>query len=106
MATFNLVTRLTTVLKDEVNKHALELSSCCIGRFRRLIKSGVKRMEVADVTKNQVMVYLAEVNIKRLVVYLTSKARGKGSFPNIGDKTLETALEECHPLWPYKQIDG
>ena len=106
MSTFNLVTRLSTVLKDEVNKHALEPSSCCTGRFRRLINSGAKRMEVAGVTKNQTLVYMAETSLKRLMVYLTSKAKGKGSFPNIGDKTLETALDECHALWPYKQIDG
>ena len=103
MSTFNLVARLSAVLKNEINKHALDLSACCAGRCRRLINSGAERMAVANVTRNQVLVYLAENNIRHLVEYLTRKARGKGSYPNIGDNTLETALAECTPLWPYKQ---
>lgn len=106
MSTFNLVSRLSSVLKDEIHRHALNLSCCCIGRFRRLINDGAEQMKVADVTQDQVLVYLAENNIKHLVMYLTNKARGKGSYPNIGDNTLETALDECNSLWPYKHFGG
>lgn len=103
MSTFNLVTRLSAVLKNEINERALNLSSRCAGRFRLFIHMGAERMAVANVAQNQILVYLAENQIKQLVKYLSNKAMGKGSYPNIGDNTLETAIEECNSLWPYKQ---
>jgi hypothetical protein len=102
MSTFNLVSRLSAVLKNDINEHALNLSSRCAGRFRLFINMGVERMAAINMTQNQVLVYLAENNIKHLVEHLSKKARGKGTYPNIGDNTLETAIEECNPLWPYK----
>ena len=103
MSTFNLVTRLSAIRKNEVNNHALELTSRCAGRLRHFINMGAERMAVANAAQNQVLVYLAEKNIKHLLAYLSKKAKGKGSYPVIGDNTLETAIEECNPLWPYKQ---
>lgn len=103
MSTFNLTSRLSAVLKKEINEHALNLSSCCPGRFRHLINMGVERMMAINMAQNQVIVYLAENNLKHLVEYLSNKAKGKGTYPNIGDNTLETAIEECNPIWPYEQ---
>jgi len=102
MSTFNLVSRLSAVMKNEINENALSLSAGCSGRIRRFVNAGAERMAAINMTQNQVLVYLAERNIKQLVEYLSRKAMGKGTYPNIGDNTLETAIDECSPLWPYK----
>jgi hypothetical protein len=101
MSSFDLVSKLTSVVKTEIDKRKISLSTYCKTRIQHLIKMGVERMAVSRASRNQEMVFLAENNIKHLVECLTVKAKTNGSFPNVGDNTLETVIDECYPLWPY-----
>jgi hypothetical protein len=102
MSSFKLMWRLFDVLEQEIEKHALKPSCTCVLRLHRLIKIGIDRLRIAHAEKNQAIVYLTENNIKNLVEFLANVARSKGSYPNIGDTTLEKTIAECYPLWPYK----
>lgn len=102
MTTINkLASRLYAVLKNETRNQEIHISDYSENRFKRMIGMGVERMMMANATQNREKIEQAESNIKYLVNTLSDHARDKGSFPKIGDNTLETVLDENNPLWPY-----
>ena len=102
MTTINkLATRLYAVFKNEAKDQDIHLSNYSYNRFKRMIGMGVERMMMANATQNREKIEQAESNIKYLVNTLSNQAKVKGSFPKIGDNTLETVLDEDNTLWPY-----
>ena len=102
MTTFNkLADRFTAILKNETREQDIHISPYSENRFKRMIVMGVERIMVTNSTQNREKLELAENNIKFLVNTLSDKAKAKGSFPKVGDNTLETVLDEHNPLWPY-----
>ena len=102
MTTINkLAARLSAVFKNETRDQDIYLSSYSENRFKRMIGMGVERMMMANATQNREKIEQAESNIKYLVNTLSDQAKAKGSFPKVGDNTLETVLDENYPLWPY-----
>jgi hypothetical protein len=102
MTTINkLAVQLYAVLKNKTVDQDIHLSTYSENRFKRMIGMGVERMMMANATQNKEKIEQAENNIKYLVDTLSDTAKVKGSFPNVGDNTLETVLDENNPLWPY-----
>ena len=102
MTTFHkLAARLTAVLDNKKKEQDIRMSPYSENRIKRMISIGVERIMVSNSTQNREKLELAENNIKYLVNTLSDKARARGSFPKVGDNTLETVLDENNPLWPY-----
>jgi len=98
---FAIKSRLSSILRTEIEDQELHLSPYCEERVENMISVGVERMSIAKVTEQNDKIYLAERNIKRLVEYISNQAKSYGTYPEIEESVFDIAISECYPLWPY-----
>ena len=96
-----LKSRLVLVLEREIESIDLYLSPYGMSRVDKLIDQAIERMTLDNVSERMDKIIVAEQNLKHLLEHFSSRAKTLGTYPFLDDNAFDTALADCHPLWPF-----